>query len=104
MIGLPWSQHIAFLNDRQLERGIRREAAAHVRALCNHPAALMFALGNEIPPSIVRWHGHARVERFLRELYDSAKAVSPSTLLTYVNYPPTEYLDTECFDVASFNV
>jgi len=104
MIGLPWSQHIAFLNDRQLERNIRREAAAHVRAMGNHPAALMFALGNEIPPSIVRWHGRARVERFLRELYDSAKAASASALLTYVNYPPTEYLDIECFDVASFNV
>jgi len=104
MIGLPWSQHIAFLDDRQLQRTIRREAAAHVRALANHPAALLFAVGNEIPPSIVRWHGQARIERFLRELCDAVKSASPASLLTYVNYPPTEYLDTECFDVTSFNV
>ncbi len=34
----------------------------------------MFAVGNEIPPSVVRWHGQARVERFLRDLYDAVQA------------------------------
>ena len=34
----------------------------------------MFALGNEIPPGVVRWHGRVRVERFLRGLYEEAKA------------------------------
>ncbi len=104
MIGMPWSQHIAFLDDAQLTRRVQREAAAHVRELGAHPAALMFAVGNEIPPAIVRWHGHRRIEQFLRELYEEAKAASPHSLLTYVNYPPTEYLDTEPFDVCSFNV
>ena len=33
----------------------------------------MFALGNEIPPGVVRWHGRLRVERFLRRLYSEAK-------------------------------
>jgi O-antigen biosynthesis protein len=57
MVGLPWSQHVAFLDDRRLRRQIQDEVLRHVRALGNHPAVLMFALGNEIPPSIVRWHG-----------------------------------------------
>jgi len=104
MIGLPWSQHVAFLDDRALEAQIRREAVAQVRSLGAHPATLMFAVGNEIPPSIVRWHGQARIERFLRELYEDVKSASPHSLFTYVNYPPTEYLDTECYDLASFNV
>jgi GT2 family glycosyltransferase/DNA-binding beta-propeller fold protein YncE len=104
MIGLPWSQHVAFLNDRELARRIRRETADRVRTLGAHPAALLFAVGNEIPPSVVRWHGAARVEEFLHAIYEDAKAASPHSLLTYVNYPPTEYLDTECFDVTSFNV
>ena len=34
----------------------------------------MFALGNEIPPGVVRWHGSLRVERFLRDLYQDAKS------------------------------
>jgi cellulose synthase/poly-beta-1,6-N-acetylglucosamine synthase-like glycosyltransferase/sugar lactone lactonase YvrE len=104
MIGLPWSQHIAFLTDNELARRIRRETAQHVRTLGSHPAALLFAVGNEIPPSVVRWHGVPRIEEFLSDICADAKAASPESLLTYVNYPPTEYLDTECFDVTSFNV
>src|SRR5438105_4396164 len=65
MIGLPWTQHVAFLDDRDLADSIRGEVVRHVRALAHHPAALMFALGNEVPPSVVRWHGPGRVERFL---------------------------------------
>lgn len=104
MAGLPWSQHIAFLDDRAGTRRIRQEIAAQVRALGSHPAMLMFAVGNEIPPSIVRWHGRARIERFLRDMYAEARSASPHSLFTYVNYPPTEYLDTETFDVCAFNV
>ena len=65
---------------------------------------LTFALGNEIPPGVVRWHGRVRVERFLRRLYEEAKAASPTTLFTYVNFPPTEFLDLSFFDVCAFNV
>src|SRR6187401_3162001 len=72
MIGLPWSQHVAFLDDRDLARRIRRETAQHVREFAAHPAALMFAVGNEIPPSVVRWHGAPRVEEFLRTIYEDA--------------------------------
>ena len=65
MVGLPWTQHVAFLDDRSLADSIRRDVASQVRALGDHPAVLMFALGNEVPPSVVRWHGRERVERFL---------------------------------------
>ena len=104
MVGLPWSQHIAFLDDRRLRHDIERDVVRSVRELADHPAALMFALGNEIPPGVVRWHGHARVGRFLRNLYDSTKNVAPDALLTYVNFPPTEFLDLSFFDVCAFNV
>ena len=102
--GIPWSQHIAFLDDPALTREVRRtvvEAAGRVAA---HPATLMVAVGNEIPPAVVRWHGHVRVERFLRALYDDVKSVAPDTLVTYVNFPPTEHLDVSHFDVCAFNV
>ena len=104
MIGLPWSQHVAFLDDARLTRDIRREVTAHVRMLGSHPAALLFAVGNEIPPSVVRWHGHRRVTRFLEDLCADARSASPHSLLSYVNYPPTEYLELDCFDVCAFNV
>ena len=104
MIGLPWSQHVAFLDDARLTRDVRREVAANVRMLGSHPAALLFAVGNEIPPSVVRWHGHKRVTRFLEDLCADARSASPHSLLSYVNYPPTEYLELDCFDVCAFNV
>ena len=104
MIGLPWSQHVAFLDDRALRRSIRRDSVRRVRELADHPSVLMFALGNEIPAGVVRWHGHRRVEGFLRQLYDEAKQTSPDCLFTYVNYPPTEFLDHSFFDVCAFNV
>ena len=104
MVGLPWSQHTAFLDDTALVRQIRRDACATVRRLASHPASLMFAIGNEIPPGIVRWHGHRRIEGFLRSLCDEVKAAAPEALLTYVNFPPTDYLDLDCFDVCAFNV
>ena len=104
MIGLPWPQHVAFLDDPGLCRRVRGGVIAAVRALADHPAALLFALGNEIPAPVVRWHGQARVERFLRELYHDVKAAAPEALLTYVNYPPTEYLSLPFLDVCAFNV
>ena len=104
MVGLPWSQHVAFLDNRKLRRAIRRELVAQVAALGHHPAVVALALGNEIPPGVVRWHGHVRVERFLRDLYEAAKDKSPESLFTYVNFPPTEFLDISCFDICAFNV
>ncbi len=103
LVGLPWSQHVAFLDDRSLRRTIRRELAAKVAELGDHPAILAFALGNEIPAGVVRWHGRVRVERFLHDLYDAAKKASPKSLFTYVNFPPTEFLDLSFFDICAFN-
>ena len=38
MVGVPWADHVAFLDDRQLSRAIRRDVVANVRALASHPA------------------------------------------------------------------
>ena len=104
MVGLAWPQHIPFLDDRRLTRRIRHDAVTTVRRIAEHPAALLFALGNEIPAGIVRWHGHRRIEQFLRDLYEDVKAAAPDSLLTYVNFPPTEHLELDAFDVFAYNV
>ena len=104
MVGLPWSQHVAFLDDRKAMRAVRHDVTAAVRRLGDHPAVMMFALGNELPAAVVRWHGQARVERFLRAMYADAKAAAPHALFTYVNFPPTEYLELAFLDVCAFNV
>jgi GT2 family glycosyltransferase len=104
MVDLPWEQHVTFLDDAKLARGIRRRVATGARACAGHPALLCYAIGNEIPASIVRWFGPRRIERFLRELYDIAKHEDPESLVTYVNYPTTEYLELPFLDVVAFNV
>jgi O-antigen biosynthesis protein len=104
MIGLPWEQHVAFLDDSSLTRSIEWRVREGVRACAAHPAVLCYAVGNEIPAPIVRWHGRKRIERFLRRLYEAAKDEDPAGLVTYVNYPTTEYLDLPFLDLHCFNV
>jgi len=104
MVGLPWAQHVAFLDDARLCREIRRDLAQAVRRVADHPAVACLSLGNEIPPNVIRWHGQRKVERFLASLHDTAKSAAPELLLTYVNYPPTEFLDLSFFDLCAFNV
>jgi GT2 family glycosyltransferase len=101
---VPWEQHVAFLDDRDLRRAVRARVARAAESLAGHPALLCLSLGNEIPASIVRWLGPQRVERFLSELYVTAKEADPDGLVTYANYPSTEYLELPFLDVVSFNV
>jgi O-antigen biosynthesis protein len=104
MVGLPWEQHVTFLEDPERRRSIKQRVAAGVRACAGHPAVLCYAIGNEIPSSIVRWHGRHRIERFLEQLYHAAKDEDPEALVTYVNYPSTEYLQLPFVDIVCFNV
>jgi len=104
MVGLPWEQHVTFLDDRARRRSIRNRLRDGVRACDAHPAVLCYAVGNEIPASIVRWYGARRVERWLGELCDLIRQTQPTALVTYVNYPCTEYLDLPFLDLVAFNV
>src|SRR5688572_26548790 len=52
MVGLPWAQHVAFLDDARATRAVRHDIVSAVRQLGSHPAVLMFALGNEIPATV----------------------------------------------------
>jgi len=104
MAGLPWEQHVTFLDDRKRVEDILKRVKADVTECAGHPALLCFAVGNEIPASIVRWHGRRRIERFIRKLYDLTKRVDSEALVTYVNYPTTEYLQLPFLDIYCFNV
>ncbi len=104
LVGIAWAQHIAFLDSREISRGIESTVRETVRNAAGHPAVLGFTIGNEIPAPIVRWFGARKVERFLRGLTDIAKSEDPGALVTYVNYPTTEYLRLPFLDFFCFNV
>jgi glycosyltransferase involved in cell wall biosynthesis len=104
MIGLPWEQHITFLDSIERQKDIIKRVQEGVQACKQHPAILCFAIGNEIPANIVRWYGKDQIESFLKQLYQAVKAVDPQSLVTYVNFPTTEYLDLDFLDFDCFNV
>jgi cellulose synthase/poly-beta-1,6-N-acetylglucosamine synthase-like glycosyltransferase len=104
MVGLPWEQHVTFLDKAEDARAIVARMEAAVRSCANHPAILCYAVGNEIPASVVRWYGRKRVTRFLKDLTAAVRRQDPTALVTYVNFPTTEYLDLPFVDFVSFNV
>jgi GT2 family glycosyltransferase len=104
LAGLPWEQHIAFLSRRRRAAEIVSGLREEVGLAAGHPAILGYAVGNEIPASIVRWHGRRAVERFLNRLCSAVRDVDPQALVTYVNFPGTEYLAVPAADFVSFNV
>jgi GT2 family glycosyltransferase len=104
MVGLPWEQHVAFLRSRSSRLSIERRVRNAVAEAAGHPAILAYAVGNEIPSSVVRWHGARAVEGFIERLCSAVKVEDPGALVTYVNYPSTEYLSLPAVDFFSFNV
>ena len=104
MVGLSWEQHITFLDDGQRAKAIVARVQNEIKRIAGHPSILCYSVGNEIPPSIVRWHGRRRIERFIERLYRVAKSEDPDSLVTYVNFPTTEYLQLPFLDLVYFNV
>ncbi|HVM78380.1 MAG TPA: glycosyltransferase [Stellaceae bacterium] len=104
LVGLPWSQHVAFLESRKLRNEIVKGVSEAVRGLKRHPAIFAYLIGNEIPPDMVRWHGPKRVRAFLMRLMRAVKAEDPAGLVSYANFPSTEYLTIDFTDFLCFNV
>jgi GT2 family glycosyltransferase len=104
MVGLSAEQYAGYLADGKDVSEIDERIKAKVDVCRAHPALLCYALGNEIPASMVRWLGRRKVERYLEHLYGVVKSADPDGLVTYVNYPSTEYLDLPFLDLVSFNI
>ncbi|MHC5211131.1 MAG: glycosyltransferase [Planctomycetota bacterium] len=103
LVGIPAGRYVGGLSDESWPEA-ERLVVGSIRACAGHPAVLAFSIGNELPASLVRWHGRRRIERYLERLVRAAKAADPGALLTYVNYPTTEYLDLPFLDLVCFNV
>lgn len=104
LVGTPWEQHITFLDIATRRKSITNRVRSAVRELKEHPALLGIAVGNEIPAPIVRWYGRRRIERFIKLLYLTVKREDEHAMVTYINYPTTEYLQLPFLDFNCFNV
>ncbi|HEX7787607.1 MAG TPA: glycosyltransferase [Methylomirabilota bacterium] len=104
LVGIPWAQHVCFLDSEEITDTVRRTVTDVVVACQGHPAVGAYLVGNEIPPDIVRWYGPQRITGFLRELVSLIKRIEPNTPVGYANFPSTEYLETDFTDFLAFNV
>ena len=104
LVGLQGERHYSFLHEKKTVREIRRQIREGASLCSGHPAVLGYLVANEIPASIVRWHGPGATERFLKQLWSEVKEEDPEALVSYANYPPTEYLDLSFLDLLCFNV
>jgi len=104
LVGIPWAEHVCFLDSQELTRSIHRTVERAVEACENHPAVVGYLVGNEIPPDIVRWHGAKRIAAFLHKLAEVVRCLEPKALVGYANFPSTEYLELDFTDFVAFNV
>src|SRR5260370_8599079 len=78
MVGIPWAEHVCFLDSEEITDVVRRPVSEVVQAGRDHPAVGAFLVGNELPPAIVRSYGPPPIAGFLRELVGMLKRVEPT--------------------------
>ena len=104
LIGLPWTEHVCFLDDPAVVAQARAAVAEGVAQCAGHPAVVAYLVGNEIPPDVVRWLGAARVQAFVESLAALVRERDGRALVGYASFPSTEYLDLGELDFVAFNV
>lgn len=103
-LDVAWPKNLTFTEDAQVQREAH-DAVRHAARECGgHEACFAISVANEIPPDIVRFVGQQRVEQFIDELVATAKAACPECLVTFANFPTTEYLQPRDIDFVCFNV
>ena len=104
LVDYYWPKHTCFLDDPETVEFARRATRQAAEAVAGHPAVFALTLANEIPPDIARWYGAKRLAHFIDELAAIVKQVDPQRLVTFVNFPTTEFLQPTSLDFVSFNV
>jgi hypothetical protein len=95
-------------NSRRERQRMMRDARAEVqrvtRRFADNPVLLGLSLGNEVPADAVRWFGTQAVAGLIDQLADVVHEEDGGRLVTYANYPTTEYLSLQSLDFLTFNV
>ncbi|MFC3383550.1 glycosyltransferase [Couchioplanes azureus] len=82
----------------------RRAVDAALESYAGDPRILALAVGNEYPCDVVRLHGIGTVADGLADLVARCHAGDPGLLVTYGNFPTTEFLDAEGQDLVCYHV
>ncbi len=103
--GIYWEGRNCTYDDPEAFANARREVRQVVSRMRAHAdVVLAHVIGNEIPPLVARLHGRRTIEKFLRGLYEAAKEEDPEALVTYGNFPSTEFLQLDFVDFHTLNL
>ena len=89
---------------RRVRDGGRRALDELLLLWAGRPELLAVSVGNEVPADIVRVHGIVAVQDVLSEFAAHVHEADPDVLVTYTNYPTTEYLQVDGLSLATYNV
>jgi glycosyltransferase involved in cell wall biosynthesis len=103
-VDVPWEKHRCFFEDWEALERARHRVRDTARVVGRHPGVFAISVANEIPADVIRFYGRKRVGQFVGELLDSVKQEAPECLVTYVNFPTTEFFEPETVDFYCFNV
>ncbi|MGA2442284.1 MAG: glycoside hydrolase family 2 TIM barrel-domain containing protein, partial [Tepidisphaeraceae bacterium] len=103
-LDVAWAKNLTFIGDENLTRQAQEAVRSAARACGNHPAVLALSVVNEIPSDIVRYVGRHKVEAFIDGLVEIAKSEAPDCLVTFANFPTTEYVNPRGVDFVCYNV
>jgi glycosyltransferase involved in cell wall biosynthesis len=103
-LDVAWPKNLSFVDNDDL-REQAHAAVRHAAKMCgNHEAIFAISVVNEIPPDLVRYYGRRKVEELIDDLVATVKAEAPQCLVTFANFPTTEYLQPRDIDFVCFNV
>lgn len=102
--GLDWAQYADFRAEPRHFTTAKVRLAEFLRELGGHPALAGVYVGNEIPPELVRWHGHERTREAIEELIALGKSRASHLLYAYASFPSTEYLEPNNADFTALNI
>ncbi len=103
-LDVPWPKNISFDGNREVIDAARAAVTAAARECGEHPAVFAISVVNEFPADLVRFIGKKKVEELIDELACIVKEIAPSCLVTFANFPTTEYLRAHEIDFICFNV
>jgi len=89
---------------RQMIGDAKAEVQRVTRRFAGNPVVLGLSVGNEVPADAVRWFGTPAVTGLIEQLADVVHEEDGDRLVTYANYPTTEYLPLDSLDFLTFNV
>lgn len=103
-LDVAWPKNLIFPDDEQLRRQGIEAVRTAARTCGNHEAIFAISVVNEVPAEIVRYCGRQAIEKYIDQLVGVVKAEAPDCLVTFANYPTTEYLQPRDIDFVCFNV